>query len=596
MSFGNVLLSAEPAKLFLGPIGILSLVMWLPLVGGLILAFAIDKRKEDLIKQFATGWLALCFVVSLPLAFMWNGDVRGLQFIESYNWIPSIGAKYQVGIDGMALSLVLLTTFFGPIVALCSWSYIEKRRKEYYVLLLVMQSFMVAVFSSVDLFLFYVVFEVMLVPMYLLIGIWGGERRLYSAIKFFLYTLVGSVLMLLAMVQFYFTAPRIAAQHPAEVRKAAEVVAGGNAAMLRLIEDGIETAKQAAIPRDADVVGADSAPLGMFNIFALQAIGGARGTGNTPLIPLSLQLWMFAGFAIALAIKVPMFPFHTWLPDAHVEAPTAGSAILAGILLKIGTYGFLRFNFPMFPDAAQDPRVVKLFGTLAIIGIIYGSMVALAQKDMKKVIAYSSVAHMGTLMLSMFAFNPNGINGAVLQMLSHGITSGALFIMIGVLYERRHTREISEYGGVVERMPAFATLFCIATMASVGLPLLNGFVGEFVGLRGVFEANIGWAFLATTGIILGAAYMLWLYQRVFLGPMNKKNATLEDLNAREWAYLLPLVAMMIILGVYPKPLVKLINGSTETIVRQMRPGYFAPADDKGEKVAETSRPAHSVEK
>jgi NADH-quinone oxidoreductase subunit M len=596
MSFGNVLLSAEPAKLFIGPIGILSIVMWLPLVGGLILAFFIDKRKTDLIRQFATAWMGLSFLVSLPLALMWKGDVTGLQFIESYTWIPSIGAKYQVGVDGMALSLVLLTTLFGPIVALCSWSYIEKRCKEYYVLLLVMQSFMVAVFSSVDLFMFYVVFEVMLVPMYLLIGIWGGERRLYAAIKFFLFTLVGSVMMLLAMVQFYFTAPGVAVNHQKEVRQAAQVIAGNNAEMLRLIEDGLETARLAAIPRDADVIGADEAPLGTFNIFSLQAIGSARGAGNTPLIPLSLQLWMFAGFAIALAIKVPMFPFHTWLPDAHVEAPTAGSAILAGILLKIGTYGFLRFNFPMFPDAAQDPRVVKIFGTLAIIGIIYGSMVALAQKDMKKVIAYSSVAHMGTLMLSMFAFNPNGINGAVLQMLSHGVTSGALFIMIGVLYERRHTREISEYGGVAERMPAFATLFLIATMASVGLPLLNGFVGEFVGLRGVFEANIGWAFLATTGIILGAAYMLWLYQRVFLGPVTAKNAGLEDLKPREWAYLLPLVALMIILGVYPKPLVKLINGSTETIVRQMRPGYFAPAETKGEKVAETSVPAPGVKK
>ncbi len=443
MSLTSLLLAAEPAKLpLVGPFGILSLV-----------------RRPELIRTFATAWMGVCFLISLPLPFLWNGNVRGLQFIENVEWIPAIGAKYQMGVDGLALVLVLLTTFLGPIVALCSWTYIEKREKEYYALLLLLQSGMIGVFVAADLFLFYVLFEVMLVPMYLLIGIWGGERRLYSAIKFFLYTLVGSVLMLVAMVKFYFTAPEIAARFPDEVKASAQAMAGGNAPMLALINEGIETAKKAAVE-------GENRPTGSFNIFALQAIGGARGSDGAPLIPLSLQLWLFAGFAIALAIKVPMVPFHTWLPDAHVEAPTAGSAVLAGILLKIGTYGFLRFNFPMFPDATQDPRVVSIMGTLGIVGIIYGSLVAMAQKDMKKVIAYSSVAHMGMLMLSMFSLNPNGINGAILQMIGHGITSGALFIMIGVLYERRHTRQIAEYGGVAQSMPVFATMFMIATMSS----------------------------------------------------------------------------------------------------------------------------------
>jgi len=419
--------------------------------------------------------------------------------------------------------------------------------------------------------------------MYLLIGIWGGERRLYSAIKFFIYTLVGSLLMLVAVFKFYFTAAETAAKYPDEVKAAAEIIVGNNAPMRGMVMEGIETARQAGVYRAALAGGgtceAEPPAYGTFNIYALQAIGSARDEKGNPLVPLSLQLWLFAGFALALAIKVPMVPFHTWLPDAHVEAPTAGSAILAGILLKIGTYGFVRFNFPMFPDAAMDARVTSVMATLAILGIVYGSLVALAQKDMKKTIAYSSVAHMGTTMLSLFAFNPNGINGAGLQMLSHGVTSAALFIMIGILYERRHTRQIADYGGIVGSMPAFSAMFMIATLASVGLPLLIGFVGEFIGLRGVFEANITWAFWGTTGIILGAAYMLWLYERVFLGPVkNPKNADLPDLNAREWAYLTPLVAAMIIFGVYPKPLVTLLNSTTEVVVRQMRPNYFAQRD------------------
>ena len=587
----NVFFAAEPAQLFFGPIGLLSLVTWLPLVGGLIVLL-FDKRRADLIKQFATVWMTVCFLVSLPLVVLWNYDVRGLQFMETADWIPAIGAKYQLGVDGLALTLVMLTTFLGPIVALCSWNYIEKRQKEYYALLLIMQSFMIGVFAAVDLFLFYVFFEVMLVPMYLLIGIWGGERRLYSAIKFFVYTLVGSLLMLVAVFKFYFTAAETVAKYPTEVKAAVEVIVGNNAPMRGLVLEGVELARRAGVAYAARAGGGsddDAAPLGTFNIYALQAIGSARDAQGRALIPLSLQVWLFAGFALALAIKVPMVPFHTWLPDAHVEAPTAGSAILAGILLKIGTYGFVRFNFPMFPDASMHPTVASVMATLAIVGIVYGSMVALAQKDMKKTIAYSSVAHMGTTMLSLFAFNPNGINGAALQMLSHGVTSAALFILIGILYERRHTRLIADFGGVVNTMPAFSAMFMIATLASVGLPLLNGFVGEFIGLRGVFEANIVWAFWGTTGIILGAAYMLWLYERVFLGAVkNPKNADLPDLSAREWAYLTPLVAAMILFGVYPKPLVTFLNATTEVVVRQMRPNYFGSTTKAGEEQAAVS--------
>ncbi|MBX7218307.1 MAG: NADH-quinone oxidoreductase subunit M [Blastocatellia bacterium] len=528
--------------------------------------FFINKEKTDLIRKFTTGWFALCMVPAILLVIKWKPDVQGLQFIENYEWIPMIGAKYQLGVDGMALVLVLLTALLGVLAALCSWEYITTRTKEYYVFLLLLQTGMLGVFAAADLFLFYVFFEVMLVPMYFLIGIWGGERRLYAAIKFFLYTLVGSVLMLLAILKLYFAAPGVAVAHPKEVADSVALLVGNNSGMLALVQDGIDVARNAGGPSGA---------AGTFNLFALQALGSARGADGLGFIPLNWQLWMFAGFAIGFMIKVPMFPFHTWLPDAHVEAPTAGSVVLAGVLLKIGTYGFLRFNFPMFPDAAKHPVTLSVLGTLAIIGIVYGSLVAMAQKDMKKLVAYSSVGHMGLCMLSMLALNPNGINGSVLQMLNHGISTGALFLLVGVIYERRHTRQISEFGGLANVVPAYATIFFITTLSSIGVPLLNGFIGEFVGLRGVLEAKVSWAFWGATGIILGAAYMLWLYQRVFFGTVtNPRNEGLSDLTAREWAYLLPLVVLMFWIGIYPKPVMKYIDGPTNTIVKQVSPGYF----------------------
>jgi NADH-quinone oxidoreductase subunit M len=414
-----------------------------------------------------------------------------------------------------------------------------------------------------DMFLFYVFWEVMLVPMYFIIGVWGSENRLYAAIKFFLYTLLGSVVMLLAILKLYFIFPEYmtgaqGAQVREAVTRAAQMISGNNGPMLEMIRHGIDLAANGR---------------GTFNIMALQSLGTARLDGQM-IIPLGLQIWLFLGFFLSFAIKVPMFPFHTWLPDAHTEAPTAGSVVLAGILLKLGTYGFIRFNLPIFPDASKDPSIVNFMVLLSIIGIVYGALVAMAQKDWKRLVAYSSVSHMGMIMLGIFALNENGINGAVLQMINHGISTGALFLLVGVVYERRHTRMISEYGGLSHVMPGFSAVFMIMTMSSIGLPLLNGFIGEFLILRGVFEANKIWAAFAASGIVLGAAYMLWLYQRTMYGQVtNEKNKKLPDLYAREWAYFMPLIILAFWIGIYPKPFLSYFGKPVQTIVQQVHPGY-----------------------
>ncbi len=551
-------------ELSLGNLHILSIVTWLPAVGALLLLF-FKKDKTETIKRFANIWAFVCFLVSIPLLMAFEIGKPGFQFIENHSWIPSIGVKYQLGIDGLALVLILLTTLLGSIATLCSWNYIKQREKEYYVFILLLQTGMLGVFVSLDLFLFYVFWEVMLVPMYFLIGIWGGENRLYAAIKFFLYTLVGSVVMLLAILKLYFMVPELAQAHAGELST-------------WITQQFSANPKTADMIREAGNMALASTPgtfASSFNIPILHGLGH--------FIPLNIQIWLWAALFLGFAIKVPMFPFHTWLPDAHVEAPTAGSVILAGVLLKLGTYGFLRFSLPILPGASQDAGVLKVVVPLAIIGIIYGALLSMyfvyVSRDMKKLVAYSSVSHMGLIMLGIFAMNPHGINGAIVQMINHGISTGALFLIVGVLYERRHTRLISEYGGLSSVMPVFATVFLIMTMSSIGLPLLNGFVGEFLILWGAFEHNFWWGVFSVTGIVLGAGYMLWLYQKTMFGKVtNPENEHLPDLSLREVVYFTPLLILAFAIGIFPQQVIlKYIEAPATYIVKQVNPkGYTSP--------------------
>ena len=543
---------------------ILSIVTWLPTLGAIIILALFKKNQGNAIKKFTTAWFGLTFIASLFL-FTYDKAKGGMQFLEDLPWIPVIGARYQMGADGVAVLLIVLTTLLGVIAALSSWKYIEKREKEYYVLLLVLQTAVVGVFSSMDLFLFYLFFEVSLVPMYFLIGIWGGERRLYAAIKFFLYTLVGSVVMLLGVLKMYFLTQDTALA--AQITQATVNNLAGNAEAANLVSTSLQTALANGT--------------GTFNILYLQAMGSVMPMGT-------MQVLLFFAFALGFAIKVPMWPFHTWLPDAHVEAPTAGSVILAGILLKLGTYGFFRFNLPMFPKASMDESYFGSFGVrsvmilLAIIGIIYGALAAMyfvvkKDGDVKKLVAYSSVSSMGIVILGLFALNPNGVNGAVLHMINHGIYSGALFLLVGIIYERRHTRIVSEFGGLSHVMPGYAAVFLAMAMTAIGLPLLCVFISEFLAMRGAFEANPWWAGWAALGIILNAGYMLWLYQRMFFGNIdNPKNKNLTDMSGREWAYMTPLVILSLWIGIYPKTFVDYIQQPVAAVVRQVRPDYPIP--------------------
>jgi NADH-quinone oxidoreductase subunit M len=480
------------------------------------------------------GFLGL--IVSLPLMWRFSLDPAAprYQFPETHDWIPSIGAHYSLGIDGISLLLVILTTLLSAISILSSWSAIKMRTKEYYILFLLLQVGMLGVFMSLDFFLFYMFWEVMLVPMYFLIGVWGSDRRLYAAIKFFLYTLVGSVIMLLGILALYFKA-------------------GG----------------------------------GTFDMPTLLASAAQFDTQT--------QVLLFWAFFFAFAIKVPMFPFHTWLPDAHTEAPTAGSVILAGVLLKMGTYGFIRFSLPLLPvDPAARHKIVTIMMVVSIIGIIYGALVCMMQKDMKKLVAYSSVSHLAFCTLGIFALTPNGLSGSVIQQINHGLSTGALFLLIGVLYERRHTRLISEFGGLSTPMPNFAAIYMIATLSSLGLPLLNGFIGEFVILRGTYEVNIKYVAWAVIGIVLGAAYLLWLYQRVMFGPVtHAANEHLADLNAREYATLIPLILLCFWIGIYPKPLFRVLERPVQQIVEQVNPGYYGAERAAVPAVAPTPTPAEA---
>jgi NADH-quinone oxidoreductase subunit M len=496
-------------------IPLLSLVLLTPLAGMLVLLF-LPAGNRKLVKIWANVAGFLGFLASLPLAVHFDKNIAGFQFMEDFNWIPFLGARYTLGIDGISLLLVMLTTVTSFLAILCSWSAVEDRLKSYYSMLLLLETGMIGVFLALDFFLFYVFWEVVLVPMYFLIGVWGGPRKLYAAIKFFLYTLTGSVLMLVAMLVLYFQYHQ---------------------------QFGIYT----------------------FNIQELLRIA----------LPAATQQWVFWLLFFGFAIKVPMFPFHTWLPDAHTEAPTAGSVILAAVLLKMGTYGFLRFSLPLLPDASGSVEIVRILVILSLIGILYGAMVSLVQQDWKKLVAYSSVSHLGFCTLGIFALNPNGIAGSVIQQINHGISTGMLFLIVGVIYERRHTREIAEYGGLAHVMPKFATVFAFAMLSSAGLPMLNGFVGEFTIMQGAFEANPLWAAAAVLGVVLGAAYLLWLYQRTMLGQVtNAKNLGLPDLNLREMLVFAPLIAWALWIGIYPKPYFEILEKPVAEIVERVRPGYY----------------------
>src|SRR6201981_1694257 len=510
---------------------ILSIILFTPLLGAIVLLF-VPKENKVAIRWIANIFALAGFLISIPLVPMfWEQRFdasHAFKFIEGApnTWIPTIGAGYYRGIDGISFLLIMLTTLLGWISILSSWTAIEDRVKEYSLWFLVLQTGMLGVFMALDFFLFFVFWEAMLVPMYLLIGIWGGPRKLYAAIKFFLYTLLGSVLMLLSVLFLYFYNFRQTGQYT----------------------------------------------------FSIQALyKTAPHIFHDPAYGSSFAILLFLAFFIAFAIKVPMFPFHTWLPDAHVEAPTAGSVILAGVLLKMGTYGFVRFALPFFPDVAMHPKVRGWMIALSIVGIIYGALVSLMQKDMKKLVAYSSVSHLGFCTLGIFALTPLGLSGSVLQQINHGISTGALFLIVGVLYERRHTREISEYGGISNVMPIYATITMIMFLSSMGLPLLNGFVGEFTILGGTFlQKDIAghpgwfWTAWAVPGVVLAAAYLLWLYQRVFFGPVtNPKNEKLQDLSLREIATFAPLMLMALWIGVYPKPFFEILEQPATEISRNV---------------------------
>ncbi len=487
---------------------ILTIVTFLPLVGVLLLLFIPDKSKAA-IKGVTFGTALIDFIISLHLYFHFKSGTAAMQFEVNHSWIPSLGINYHFGIDGISLYLVLLTTLLTAIAVLSTFNAVKDRLKGFMISMLVLETGMLGVFVSLDLFVFYVFWEVMLVPMYFLIGIWGGVNRVYAAIKFVLFTMFGSLLMLVAIVALF-------------------------------------------------IINYKATGVYSFDLIDYYALN----------LPASTQMWLFVAFGLAFIIKVPMFPFHTWLPDAHVQAPTAGSVILAGVLLKMGSYGFLRYCLPMFPNALET--FTPLLAILAIIGIIYGAMVAMVQKDVKSLVAFSSVAHMGFVMLGIFALNLQGLQGSVLQMLNHGVSTGALFLIVGMIYERRHTRLISDFGGIFTVMPVFATFFMIVMLSSIGLPGTNGFVGEFMILLGTFKANMTYAVLAATGVILAAVYMLWMYQRVMFGKCeNPENQKLKDVTLREKIVIIPLIIAIFWIGLYPGAFFRKMEPTIENLIQQV---------------------------
>jgi NADH-quinone oxidoreductase subunit M len=494
---------------------ILTTLIALPIAGAILLFFVKDEaRSAPLIRNIALVVSGLVFAESLLLWSRFNPASADFQFVERHAWIPAFGIDYYVGVDGISLLLLVLTAFLTPIALLSSWESVHKRLRAFCMFILLLESAMLGVFVSLDLFLFYVFWDAMLVPMYFLIGIWGYDRRIYAAIKFILYTMAGSVLMLLAILGLAYLHSVAHGRYSFDLQLLYQLAPGGH------------------LSRQA-------------------------------------QFWFFLAFALAFAIKVPLFPFHTWLPDAHVEAPTAGSVILAGVLLKMGTYGLVRFAFPLFPDAATF--FAPYLAGLAVIGIIYGALVAMVQPDMKKLVAYSSVSHLGFVVLGIAAMNVQGVQGAVYQMLNHGISTGGLFLIVGMLSDRRHTRLISEYGGLKSVAPRLVAVFLLVTLSSIGLPGMNGFVGEFLILLGAFRWDPRFATLAATGVILSAAYMLWMFQRVNYGPVtNEKNAALPDLQPREWLVIAPIVAAAILMGVLPNLFLKPIEPSVLRVLTHMQ--------------------------
>ena len=492
------------------------ITMLVPLLGMLII-FLLNKENTKAIKYVALGFSLITFFYSMVLVYRFDISNSGFQFLFESVWIQSIGAGFRIGLDGMSLLLLMLTTFLMPLVILNSFSAIDKREKGYYIMLMLLEFALIGVFVSLDVLLFYIFWEIILIPMYFIIGIWGGKDRIYAAVKFFIFTMVGSLFMLIAIIWL------------------------GKYVGTEILNTGFTT-----------------------NFLIIREV--------SHLIPMNIQYWLFIAFALSFLIKVPVFPLHTWLPDAHTEAPTPGSVILAGVLLKMGTYGLIRFNLDLFPVASID--FAPYIATLSVVGIIYGALLAMVQKDIKKLVAYSSVSHLGFVVLGIFSMTAEGIQGAIIQMVNHGLSTGMLFICVGILYERRHTRMISEYGGIVRVMPVFSVFFAIAMFASVGLPMLNGFVGEYLTLVGAFISPVYnspvFAILGATGVIFAAVYLLWMWQRVMFGTNdNPANQTLKDINKREWLILVPIVIFIVWIGIYPKSFTSWSETSTQKLVNKI---------------------------
>ena len=520
------------------PETLLVLVVGVPLAGALALLFA-GRASASAVKTAGMAVSLLTLALPLGSAAAFDPAAPGFQMVTKVPWVEEFSISFHVGVDGMSLLLILLTAFMTPVALLSSWNSVESRVREFVMMMLLLEAGIIGVFASLDLFLFYIFWEAMLIPMYFIIGIWGGKNRVYAAIKFFLYTMAGSLLMLVAIVWLAYQGP---------------LHAGGSFTT---------------------------------DLLELYRVG--------PVLPAALQLWMFLAFTLSFAIKVPLFPLHTWLPDAHVEAPTAGSVMLAAVLLKMGTYGFLRFCIPLFPAAALE--CLPWLSALAVVGIVYGALVSMVQTDIKKLVAYSSVSHLGFVVLGIFAMTEESVQGGVLQMVNHGLSTGALFLLVGMLYDRRHTREVAEYGGIASVMPVLAAVFMIVSLSSIGLPGLNGFVGEFLILIGSYASPYlsGWfAAVATTGVIFAAVYLLWMYQRVFLGEnRNPKNASLPDLSAREWAVLVPVLLFIVWIGVYPGTFTNVTAAGTRELVRTFREAAGTAAVQRAAEPPAAAAPAGS---